>query len=97
MERYLLIAGGLTTIAAFVPAVVFFLKAARHFVQMLTHFRSGRHNLAANLVPFAVPFMPQLFTEQGNVHRRGFVVNIGWFLCCLVFIVAMFALLGLKG
>ena len=81
--------------AAFVPAVLFFFRAGSHFVKMLTHFRSSRHDLIANLVPFMVPFMPQLFSEQGNVHRRGFVLNFGLFLCCVAFIAAMYALLGI--
>ena len=97
MERYLLIAGYFVTFVAFMLAAVFLLRAARHFIQMLAHFRSGRHELTANLVPFMVPFMSQLFTEQGNVHRHGFVVNFGWFICCFSFIAAMFALLGIRG
>ena len=97
MEHYLSTVCVFITIAAFVPAMWFFFRAARHFAQMLTHFRSGRHDLAANLVPFIIPFMPQLFTEQGNVHRRGFVSNLGGFLCCLLFIASMFGLLGIRG
>ena len=97
MERYLLISGGLITIAAFVPAILFFFRAVNHFIRMLTHFRSNRHDLIANVVPFLTPFMPKLFTEQGNVHRRGFVLNFSWFICCVGFIALMFTLLGIGG
>jgi len=94
MENSLnLLAGGLA-IAAFVPAIFFFLRASYQFVLMLGHYRSGKHQMAANLLPFFVPFMPQVFTEQGNVHRRAFVSNLFWSLCCAGFIAVIYAVLG---
>ena len=96
MERYLQLASIALAVVAFVPAFFFFFVAAKHFVQMLTHFRSGRHDMVANLLPFLIPFMPHLFTEQGNIHRAEFVTNMGWFLCCFAFIVLVFGVLGVK-
>ena len=96
MERYLLIAGSFIAIAAFVPAAVFFFRAVKHFIKMRAHFRSTRHEMMANFVPFAFLFMPQLFTEQGNVHRREHVKNLTWFLCCLALIAVLFTLLGIR-
>lgn len=51
MERYIQIAGAVLTVAAFVPAIIFFIRAATHFVKMLPHIRSARHNVMANLGP----------------------------------------------
>lgn len=90
----MLLAGALA-IAAFVPAIFFFLRASYQFVLMLGHYRSGKHQMAANLLPFLAPFMPQIFTDQGNIHRRAFVSNLLWSLCCAGFIAVMYANLGI--
>src|SRR3989338_2615565 len=95
MERYLMISGGLLAIAAFVPAIFFLFRGLYHFVLMLRHYRSDRHQFAANFVAFMVPFAPQFFTEQGNFHRRIFVSSLFWSLCSSLFIAVMFALLGI--
>ena len=94
MENYLGLTAAALAIMAFVPAIFFFLRASYQFVQMLGHYRSGKHQLAANLLPFLVPFMPQVFTEQGNLHRQAFLSNLGWSLCCIVFIAVVYAFLG---
>ncbi|MDB5932615.1 MAG: hypothetical protein JWR60_4322 [Polaromonas sp.] len=83
------------SIIAFVPAIFFFVRAGYHFFQMLGHYRSGRHQLTANLLPLVAALIPQLFTEQGNVHRRNFLSNLNWALCCFAFIAAVYAFLGI--
>jgi len=95
MERYLMLLAGVLAIAAFVPAIFFFLRAGYQFVLMLRHYRSGKHQVTANLLPFFAPFMPQIFTEQGNVHRRAFLSNLLWSLCCAGFIAVIYAVLGI--
>ena len=95
MERYVHIAGLIVTIVAFVFAFFFCVRAAIHFVRMQTEYRSRRHDVAANVVPFMVLFLPRLFTEQGNLHRRRFLADFGRFLGCGLFIAAMYALLGI--
>lgn len=94
MEHYLELAAVALSIIAFVPATFFFLRASYQFVLMLGHYRSGKHQLGANLLPFLVPFMPQVFTEQGNLHRQAFLSNLGWSLCCMAFIAIMYTVLG---
>lgn len=86
MENNIKVLIGVLVIVAFVPAIFFFLRAAYQFVLMLGNFRSGKHEFAANLLPFLVPFMPHVFTEQGNIHRRAFLSNLFWSLCCIAFI-----------
>ena len=95
MERYLMISGAVLAIAAFVPAIFFILRGTYHFVAMLRHYKSERHEFAANFVAFLVPFAPQFFTEQGNVHRRLFVSSFFWALCSTLFIAVMYAVLGI--
>jgi hypothetical protein len=95
MERYLMISSGILAIAAFVPAIFFFFRGMYHFVAMLRHYRSGRHQFAANFVAFLVPFAPQFFTEQGNVHRKLFLSSLFWALCSALFIAVMYAVLGI--
>lgn len=95
MERYLQIGLASCALVAFVPAFIFFFCAAIHFVRMLGHYRSEKHRLAANLMPFLVPWSPHLFTDQGNAHRIGFNRNMLGFLCCFAFIAGTFALLGI--
>jgi hypothetical protein len=95
MERYLMISVAVLSIAAFIPAVVFLFRAIRHFLGMLSEFKSRRHDFAANLVPFLFPLLPQLFTEKGNAHRRGFLANLFWFLCCGGFIAGTQAFLDI--
>jgi len=95
MERYLMISGGILAIAAFVPAIFFILRGMYHFVAMLRHYKSERHEFAANFVAFLVPFAPQFFTDQGNVHRRLFVSSFFWALCSALFIAVMYAVLGI--
>lgn len=95
MEHYIKIAAAVLAIIAFVPAIFFFLRAAYQFVMMLNHYRSEQHRLGANLLPFLAPFAPQFFSEQGNIHRKAFLSNLGWSLCCAVFIGVVFAALGI--
>jgi hypothetical protein len=95
MERYLMLLGVALAVVAFVPAIFFFLRASHQFVLMLGHYRSGEHRLAANLLPFLAPFMPQVFTDQGNVHRRAFLSSLFWSVCCAGFIAVMYAILGI--
>jgi hypothetical protein len=78
MERYLMFSGAILAIAAFVPAIFFILRGMYHFVAMLRHYRSERHQSAANFVGFLVPFAPQFFTAtiegflcQGERHVCG--------------------------
>lgn len=94
MEHYIKVAAAVLAIIAFVPAIFFFLRAAFQFVMMLGHYRSGQHRLGANFLPFLVPFAPQFFSEQGNIHRKKFLSSLGWSLCCAVFIGVVFAVLG---
>ena len=96
MERHVQLGLVIAAAMAFVPAFYFFIRAAIHFVKMLGHFRSSKHHLGANLVPFLMPWMPQLFTEQGNVHRTAFNRNLLWFACCFIFIVVVYTALGIK-
>ncbi len=86
---------GLLAIAAFVPCIFFGLRAGFHFISMLGHRRSGLSGIAADLVPFLAPLMPQQFTDQGNVHRRAFLRNLNWALVFGVFIAIAFAVLGI--
>lgn len=95
MENHLKLAAVALAVIAFVPAIFFFLRAGYQFVQMLGHYRSGRHQFAANLLPFMVPFMPQVFTEQGNIHRRAFLSNLGRSVLCIAFISVVYAALGI--
>lgn len=95
MDRYLMLLGGGLAVVAFAPAIFFFLRAGHQFFLMLGHYRSGKHEFAANLLPFLAPFMPQVFTDQGNVHRRAFISSLFWSLCCAGFIAAMYAMLGI--
>ena len=91
----MLLAGALAVVA-FVPAIIFFfLRAGYQFVLMLGHYRSDKHQMVANLLPFVAPFMPQIFTDQGNIHRRAFVSNLLWSLCCAAFIAVIYAVLGI--
>lgn len=66
----------LLAIAAFVPCFFFALRAVFHFVSMLGNRRTGLLGLAADLVPFFAPLMPQQYTDQGNVHRLAFLKNL---------------------
>lgn len=95
MGQYLMFSGGILAIAAFVPAIFFILRGMYHFAAMLRHYRSDRHQFAANFVPFLAPFSPQFFTEQGNVHRRLFISSFFWALCSTLFIAVMYAALGI--
>ena len=94
MEHYLKLAAIALSIIAFVPETFFFLRASYQFIQMPGHIRSRKHQLGANLLPFLVPFMPQVFTEQGNLHRQAFLANLGWSLCCMAFIAITYTVLG---
>ena len=95
VDRYLAIAAVVVTIAAFVPAIFFFIRAAIHFVKMWASTRSARHDTALNLFPLLMPFLPSMYTDEGNVHRRAFLSNFGAFLFWLAFIVGMYAILGI--
>ena len=96
MEDYLIIGTALLAMLAFIPAFIFFFRSFKHFLQMLNHLKSGRHNTIANFIPFLVPFLPQLFTEEGNIHRSGFINNMALFLCCFAFIALMFNISDIK-
>lgn len=95
MEHYFKLAAGALAIVAFVPAIFFLLRACYQFVLMLRHYRSGKHQMVSNLLPFLVPFMPHIFTDQGNIHRRAFVSNLLWSVCCIGFIAVVYAGLGI--
>jgi hypothetical protein len=95
MDRHLAIAAAVLTIAAFVPAIFFFIRAATHFVKMWANTRSARHNGVLNLLPFLAPFASHAYTDEGNVHRRAFLSSFGAFLFWFAFIVGMFLLLGI--
>ena len=96
MEEYLTIGATVLAILAFIPAIIFFFRSIKHFLLMLNHFKSGRHNTLANFIPFLAPFFSQFFTEEGNIHRSGFINNMALFLCCFAFIAIVFNLLGIK-
>lgn len=96
MEHYAEIGSIILAIAVFVPTFIFFIQAAKHFIQMLNHFKSGRHRTIANVIPFLVPFMPKLLTSQGNIHRLGFITNFGWFICCCGLVALIVGLLRIK-
>jgi uncharacterized membrane protein YhaH (DUF805 family) len=95
MEHYLKLTAAVLAIIAFVPVIFFMLRAIRQFVLMLGHFRSGKHELVANLLPFLAPFFSQVFTEQGNIHRRAFMSSLLWSLLCGAFIAVVYAVLGI--
>jgi hypothetical protein len=95
VERYLMISGGILASAAFVPAIFFLLRGMYHFIAMPGHYRSGRHQFAANFVAFLVPFAPRFFTEQGNFHRKLFLPSLFWSLCSALCIEVMYAVLGI--
>lgn len=95
MEHYFMKPVTLLFLATFITALVFFFRAAKHFFDMLSEFRSGRHDFVANLVPFAIPFLSQLFTEKGNAHRIGFLANIFGFICCVGFIAVIHSFFGI--
>jgi hypothetical protein len=97
MEHYFMLGLGLLAIVAFVPCFFFGLRAAFHFFFMLGHRRTEVSGLAADLVPFFAPLMPQQFTDQGNVHRRAFLRDLNWALVFGAFIAIVFAVLGIGG
>jgi hypothetical protein len=97
MERHLLLGLGLLAIVASVPCFFFGLRAAYHFFSMIGHRKTGASGLAADLVPFFAPLMPQQFTDQGNVHRRAFLRDLNWALVFGAFIAIAFAVLGIGG
>ena len=96
MDRYLVVAAAVLAIAAFVPAIFFAIRAATHFIKMWAHTRSARHHAVLNLFPFLMPFLPNMYTDEGNVHRRAFLSSFGAFLFWFAFIVCMYALLGIS-
>jgi hypothetical protein len=97
MEDYFTLGVVVLGIAAFVPCIFFAIRAAHQFVLMLGHRRVGAAGLAGDLLPFIAPLFPQAFTDQGNVHRRAFLVNLNWALCFAALIGMVFAFVGISG
>ena len=65
-----MITGGVLAIAAFVPAIFFILRGVYHFIAMLRHYRSSRHQFAANFVAFLVPFAFWVRWQVRKINRE---------------------------
>ena len=96
MDRYLILSAFAITLAAFIPAIIFLFRSMKNFLLMINEFKSGKHDMAANLVPFAAPFMSKLYSKRGNLYRIAFLKNIFLFICCFAFIAIMYYALGIK-
>ncbi len=75
-------------ILIWVIAAFYFLRSSYHFMKMRNHMRSDKHEkIATFLIPWMTPFLPALYTEEGNYHRQ---LSGKYFRVALVFM-AIFA------
>ena len=73
-EEYLIMGFSLIT---WTIGACFLVRSGIHFIKMLSHFRSKKHDIAGNLLPWLTPFLPIFYTDEGNHHRGLFLKNLG--------------------
>ena len=80
-------------VIVWVIGVFFFLRSAFHFLKMFSHFRGKNHErFVTFLLPLSAPFLSELYTDQGNYHRRTFLSNFRWALVsAAIFTIVIFA------